>query len=246
MATNYDAISDDYQRAANHPIKRYCESFTFARVLGNVREKAVLDLACGDGYYTRLIKRQGAARAVGVDVSARMIESARRIETAAPLGIDYQIGDATTLRKIGQFDVVAAVFLFPYASTKQALTAMFQTIYDNLKPAGKLISITLNPNLSVEDLPVFRQYGINIQAKAGLRDGATVTFAVAASGGSLFELQVFYWREATLESVMQQVGFREIRWHPIQISDQGIKAHGASFWQAYSKKPYGIILEGYT
>jgi 2-polyprenyl-3-methyl-5-hydroxy-6-metoxy-1,4-benzoquinol methylase len=243
MATNYDTISDDYQKAADHPIKRCCEAFTFARVLGDVRAKAVLDLACGNGYYTRLIKRQGAAQVVGVDVSARMIASARRIETAAPLGIDYQIGDVTTLGKIGQFDVVAAVFLFPYASTKQALTAMFQTIYDNLKPTAKLISITLNPNLSVDDLPVFRQYGVNIQAKAGLRDKAMVTFAVVAPNGSSFELQVFYWQEATLESVIRQVGFREIRWHPIRVSDKGIKAYGASYWQAYSKKPYGIVLE---
>jgi ubiquinone/menaquinone biosynthesis C-methylase UbiE len=41
----------------------------------------VLDLACGEGFYTRRIKQRDAARVVGVDVSQPMIELARAEET---------------------------------------------------------------------------------------------------------------------------------------------------------------------
>ena len=243
MATNYDDISDVYLKAALHPIKKYCEAFTLLKVLGNVKAKSVLDLACGDGYYTRLIKQQGTAQTVGVDISQKMIDQAKRMERAIPLGIDYQTGDITKLGQIGQFDVVTAVYLLPYASTKQLLNAMFQTIYDNLKPNGKLVSITLDPNLAEDNLAVFAGYGITLVAEAGLQDGTMVTATVAVADGSSFKMQTFHWEEATYESVIYQVGFQDIRWYPIQVSEAGIKDYGAAYWQAYAIKPYGIVLE---
>ena len=100
MATNYDDIADVYLKAAVHPIKSYCEAFTLLKVLGNIKAKSVLDLACGDGYYTRLIKQQGTAQTTGVDISRKMIEQARRIEMAAPVGIKYQTGDNSKLGQI--------------------------------------------------------------------------------------------------------------------------------------------------
>jgi toxoflavin synthase len=41
---------------------------------------SVLDLACGEGFYTRLLRQTGAGRVVGVDLSAGMIALARQEE----------------------------------------------------------------------------------------------------------------------------------------------------------------------
>ncbi len=243
MATNYDDIADVYLKAAVHPIKKYCEAFTLLKVLGNVKAKSVLDLACGDGYYTRLIKQQGTAQTVGVDISQKMIDQAKRTEIDAPLGIEYHTGDISKLGQIGQFDVVTAVYLLPYASTKQVLTAMFQTIYANLKPDGKLVAITVDPNLAEADLAVFGGYGITVVAEAGLQDGTMLTATVAVADGNSFQMQTFHWKQATYERIIFQVGFQQIRWHPIQVSEAGIKEYGAAYWQAYATKPYGIVLE---
>ena len=243
MTTNYDDISDDYVKATDHPIKKYCESFTFIKILGDVKAKSVLDVACGEGYYTRLIKQQGAAHIVGLDISQKMIDLAEYREKTVPLGIQYQIGDIVQLGQIGQFDRVTAIFLFPYAATKQVLVAMFQAIYDNLKPGGKLVAITVDPKLTEDHLPVFGQYGVILEAEAGLHDGTLITATVDNPDGSSFRMQTFYWEEVTYQNVIDQVGFRTIRWHPIQVSEAGLKAYGAAYWQAYATKPYSIVLE---
>ena len=243
MTTNYDDITDDYLKAVHHPIKKHCESFTLLHVLGNVQAKSLLDLACGDGYNTRLVKQNGTSQTVGVDISQKMIERARQTEMTTSQGITYQIGDITKLGRIGQFDRVTAVFLFPYAATKQELAAMFQTIYVNLKPNGKLVSLTIDPDLQEEDLVNFERYGVTFAAKAGLQDGTMITTTIDIAGGNSFTLQTYYWKKTTYENIIYAIGFRGIRWYPIQISEAGIEEYGAAYWQAYAKKPYAMVLE---
>jgi toxoflavin synthase len=245
MATNYDEIAEDYLKGKTHPIKMYIESFTLLKVLGDVQGKSVLDLACGDGYYTRLVKMQGAAPVIGVDISEAMITHAEAIEVKAPLGIEYRLHDVTNLEQIGHFDIITAIYLFPYVPTKQALAAMCHSIYENLRPGGKLVSITLDPNLSAEDLTIYGQYGVNISTEEDVLQDSTTIKAIINVPNSSFELSNFYWRQDTYERVLQQVGFQGITWHRMEISEEGTKVYGEDYWQAFLAKPYGIILECY-
>jgi SAM-dependent methyltransferase len=91
---------DYYRDELNNPA-------TF-RLIGNVRNKLVLDLACGEGYNARILARQGA-KVVGVDFSKKLVELARIEEEKEKLGIDYQIGDASDLSSFpsNYFDLVA-------------------------------------------------------------------------------------------------------------------------------------------
>ena len=40
----------------------------------------MLDVACGEGFYTRMIRERGAARVTGIDLSQGMIDLARKQE----------------------------------------------------------------------------------------------------------------------------------------------------------------------
>src|SRR5438093_11706216 len=111
MTTNYDAIAAEYQRAKQQPWRLHLEHFTLFTLLGDLRGKSVLDLACGEGFYTRFIKQRGAARVVGVDRSAGMIALARREEARHRLGIDYRVHDVKHLALAETFDVIAAAYL---------------------------------------------------------------------------------------------------------------------------------------
>jgi 2-polyprenyl-3-methyl-5-hydroxy-6-metoxy-1,4-benzoquinol methylase len=66
----------------------HVEHFTLFEALRDLSDKSVLDLACGEGFYTRCLKRGGAARVVGVDISQGMIDLARHQEERDGLGID--------------------------------------------------------------------------------------------------------------------------------------------------------------
>ena len=77
MTSNYDSIAKEYKESKELPMRLHIEAYTYFNMLGNLAEKSILDLACGEGFYTRKFKDQGAAKVVGVDISQKMIELAR-------------------------------------------------------------------------------------------------------------------------------------------------------------------------
>jgi len=77
------------------------------KIIGNVRGKKALDLACGEGYNARILARKGAT-VVGVDFSPRLIKLAKEKETKERLGITYYISDAADMKDVqsNHFDLV--------------------------------------------------------------------------------------------------------------------------------------------
>jgi len=67
------------------------------KMVGNVKGKQLLDLACGEGYNTRILAKKGA-RVIGVDFSKEMIKLARERERRDRLGIRYYVSDAADLK----------------------------------------------------------------------------------------------------------------------------------------------------
>ena len=128
-------------------------------MLGDVAGKSVLDLACGEGFYSRRIKKNGAEQVIGVDLSENMIKLARKREAQDRLGIIYTVGDITELGEIGNFDLVVASYLLNYAQTRGQLLDMCQTIFANLKPGGRFVSINNNPEQPPETFPLCSKYG---------------------------------------------------------------------------------------
>ena len=63
-----------------------------------VAGRNVLDLGCGEGYYSRELARAGAD-VIGIDVSPGQISYAREEEAAHPLGVTYEAIDARRLEE---------------------------------------------------------------------------------------------------------------------------------------------------
>jgi 2-polyprenyl-3-methyl-5-hydroxy-6-metoxy-1,4-benzoquinol methylase len=60
---------------------RHCQDPVIFGTLGDIRGKSLLDLACGDGFYTRRFRTECAANPVmGIDLSPKQIERAEAIE----------------------------------------------------------------------------------------------------------------------------------------------------------------------
>ncbi len=94
MTTEYDPIAEQYQRAKQQPWRFHIEAFSLMELVGQVTGQSVLDVACGEGFYTRMLRQRGAAKVTGVDVSEEMIALARKQEAVHRKGIDYLVGDA--------------------------------------------------------------------------------------------------------------------------------------------------------
>ncbi|MCW4027023.1 MAG: class I SAM-dependent methyltransferase [Candidatus Bathyarchaeota archaeon] len=69
------------------------------KLIGDIKGKRVLDLACGEGYNTRILAKKGA-KVTGVDLSKKMIELAREKEVAQNLGITYIASDAAHMKTL--------------------------------------------------------------------------------------------------------------------------------------------------
>ena len=106
----------------------------------------VLDLGCGEGYCARQLRRGGAAEVLGVDLSPGMIAGALAEEERAPLGIQYEQGDATDLEQLpdGRFDLVVAVFLFNYL-TSEASTTCMREVRRVLRGGGRFVFSVPHP-----------------------------------------------------------------------------------------------------
>lgn len=77
---------------------------------GTVAGLRVLDLGCGQGWFSRQLAARGAT-VVGIDLSQAQLANARRHEALHPLGIDYHNLDATQIATRwppGSFDLITA------------------------------------------------------------------------------------------------------------------------------------------
>src|SRR5262249_20024448 len=144
MAADYDRFPRLFKKSREFPFRTCIEEYMILEMLGNLAGLTALDLACGEGHYARMLRRHGAARVVGVDISGGMIALAREEEAREPLGVEYVQAAVQDLGVVGAFDVVNAVYLLHYAPTREYLAAMCRTIAANLGTGGRLVAMISN------------------------------------------------------------------------------------------------------
>lgn len=99
-----------------------------------VKDKRVLDIACGVGYGSQILRRAGATNVVGVDLSPEGIEYAKqRYQTS---GIEFVCADAEQFQSSEQFDVVVS---FETIEHLPHPTKFLENIRSLLIPGGDLI-----------------------------------------------------------------------------------------------------------
>lgn len=101
----------------------------YASILPFVKDKVVLDIACGEGYGSALMMRAGARRVVGVDISAEAVEKSRRVFAAS--GAEYIQADATSLDDLfepGMFDVVVSIETIEHVMDHEAYLSALKRV----------------------------------------------------------------------------------------------------------------------
>ena len=76
MVTDYNEnrIAEQYQQAKAQSWRAHAETYSFMNLIGDVDGKRVLDVACGEGHFTRLLRKAGAAEVVGIDIADEVHE----------------------------------------------------------------------------------------------------------------------------------------------------------------------------
>ena len=105
--------------------------------LPDLRGKEVIELGCGTAYFGAWLKRTGAARVVGVDVTPAQLETARRMDAEFGLGLELIEANAEDVPlPDASFDLVvseygASIWCDPYKWIPEAARL--------LRPGGELV-----------------------------------------------------------------------------------------------------------
>jgi toxoflavin synthase len=242
MTTDYDPIAEQYKRSKLTPWRTHIESYTLLETIGSVAGLSVLDVACGEGFYTRLLRLRGAGPITGVDLSDGMVALARRQEAAEPLGIDYLVGDGRALPFREQFDLVVAAYLLNYAPTRAELGAMCRGIAQALRPGGRFVTVNSSASLDFHTAPSYRAYGFETSVVGEWREGTPITWTFFLDDGP-FSIENYHLPVSVHEDALREAGFRTIRWHAPRVSPAGEAALGPAFWETFLRSPPVTIIE---
>jgi ubiquinone/menaquinone biosynthesis C-methylase UbiE len=237
----YDAdMVAQYDRSFTEiPLRRYVELPTVYQILGDVIGLSILDLACGTGYYAKELRRRGAARVVGVDLSDAMIRATRAQEENETLGVEYVEADAGALDCLGDFDVVTGVHLLHYASSFEHQKRMCNSISRNLKPGGRFVGYQLNYDISRQP-HYYDKYCFNVRISEQAVDGQPFVFSVTLGDYTSPDIMAYYWSKESLESVLLDAAMTEIRWVVPTPSSDVIDQHGPDFWVDVMRRPFEL------
>ncbi|PQP89110.1 bifunctional 2-polyprenyl-6-hydroxyphenol methylase/3-demethylubiquinol 3-O-methyltransferase UbiG [Paenibacillus sp. AR247] len=113
----------------------------FKALLPDLQGKSVLDLGCGFGWHCRYAREQHAAEVVGVDISAKMLESARE-QTDDPAITYLQAPIEDIDFPDGHFDVVLSSLAFHYV---QSFDVVCQKVHSCLQQGGTFVFSVEHP-----------------------------------------------------------------------------------------------------
>ena len=228
MATDYNKIANEYKYSKSLPWRKYLEAYTLFKIAGDVVGKSVLDLACGEGFYTRLYKLKGADEVIGVDLSEEMIVLAKETEKSEPLGITYYVGNALDLDLGKQFDLISASYLLNYAENEIQLQTMCNVIAKHLKPGGKFVTINNNPECKNTAISM-RKYGFE-RIQKGYDEGDEVIYQLFLPDNTHIDIINYHLAKKTHEKCFALSNLIESTWHPMQISPEGTTNWEKDFW----------------
>ncbi|MFC5750542.1 class I SAM-dependent methyltransferase [Actinomadura rugatobispora] len=246
--TQYDKTAGVYEDSLNvltYPA--YVEEPTYTAVIGDVRGRDVLDLGSGTGIWTRRIKQAGAGRVEGVEVSAPMVDTARDKEREEPLGITYHVADVSQGLAgglAGGFDLVTAINVLHYSSSRDEVAGMCGTARSALRPGGRFVATCANWDMP-DDTEYYRPYGLTCTVPADREEG-TKALVETTMGGEHIALNFYLWRPETYAAALHAAGFTTLRWHDWQVSPEGIEKHGAAHWERFLAIPSIHLVEAYA
>jgi ubiquinone/menaquinone biosynthesis C-methylase UbiE len=144
MASSYEPIAAWYDNLVRtDPLYTQMVVPSLLKLAGNVDGLVVCDLACGQGLVSRELARLGA-QVTGVDLSATLLEMARRSERIEPLGVEYCEDDAQHLATLpgGVFDGVTCSMAL---MNIHDLEACARSVHRVLKPNGWFVATITHP-----------------------------------------------------------------------------------------------------
>jgi ubiquinone/menaquinone biosynthesis C-methylase UbiE len=141
-ADQYDRLAEVYeQQTKQSAYNMFCERPATLSLIGDLQGKAVLDAACGTGFYAAYCEQHGASKVLAFDGSPNMVELARLNLTRATVFV-HDLGMPLTTIPAKTLDGIICALALEYI---QDIDRCLQEFFRVLKPGGFLVFSIENP-----------------------------------------------------------------------------------------------------
>ena len=107
----------------------------FFDLIGDVKDKTILDIGCGAGGHDRKLIELGAKSVLGIDISTKMLEEAKKNKNSDK--IEYQLLSMNDLEKLDRkFDLVVSSLAIHYIEDYDGLC---KKVYNLLNDGGYFV-----------------------------------------------------------------------------------------------------------
>lgn len=210
---------------------------TWLREIGSIKDKRVLDLACGSGDSSRMLADKGA-NVVGVDISETMLDIAKSKND----GILYILADASSPKKYSEqpFDKVVGAFLFNYASSIEKLDGMLRNVADNLKSGEEFTTITISPEHPIIKPWKHISHSTEWKGKPFVDGAGIETTLRTQDGEKICDFRSFYWTRETYENLFIKNGFKDVKYIELKMHNEGKILDN---WQEIEKQNMLVVIK---
>jgi 2-polyprenyl-3-methyl-5-hydroxy-6-metoxy-1,4-benzoquinol methylase len=248
----YNNISEEYKISKKLPFREYIEKNSLFELIGNINGFNVLDLACGEGHYSRILEKIGAKEVIGIDISENMINIAKKENQINNIkNVKYYNCNVTEMElldiEVEYFDIVIAAYLLNYASSKEELFNFTKNIFKYLKPGCKFVTINDNPSIyCFDNCSLKYNYIKKLKNNNIPKNGDSIDWILFNSDSvndKLCEFTTYHWDKDIYIEAFKHAGFNEIEFIPCTISEKGIKKYNDTYWNNFLNHPHFICIK---
>lgn len=224
-----ETVSERYHAVVDtDPKNLYVRFPAVLNMLGNVSQKTILDVGCGNGAFAQELARRGA-RVVGYDASAEQITLARKAQKDNPSAIEYHVASSRDFRSDTQFDEAVSMLVLHYAPDKKYLEDSFAATYKMLKESGRFICLLANPD--------FQRIGEVVHGRRFTRlpNGKMQVEFYADDGTLSFTVEYSDFSKAEYEEAARNAGFTRSEWVPLKVDPAGKEKMGEEYWKGFEE-----------
>ncbi len=247
IAGEYNKIAVGHQKSTGRDLRVMTLDYTLEKTARYLMTGVnILDLACGNGYFTNLFLKWGIAGLIGIDISEKQIDLARKsLPQNLSQRVVYHVADVRkNLGVNGKFDLITALMMLHYCSSKNQLSKIFSNVYNGLSKEGVFVSAIPNPEIMRDG---YDDYGAIIEPlknkAGGTEEGSIIKTTLCDFNGKEFcQFTNYFWEMATYLDLMKKVGFKNIQIIHSSVSPEGMRKYGEDFWKNFKKRPIYVLV----
>ncbi|CDW82993.1 methylase [Stylonychia lemnae] len=237
----YATIVKEYKTSKMLPWRVFVETPSFMKLVGQLTNEDIIDLACGEGFYTRKMQELTTGKVFGFDYCENFIKMAKW-QLNGKGHIEYMHVDCSLpiVDIPQQFDLVTPTFLLQNAVNEERFEQMVKNIWNLCKPGGRVCGLNASPFLTRENFNKAADYCVTFSTDSDSYFEKNATEYAVTYTDLNITLVLYWYSPSHYEKTFEKLGFKNFRWIELEpFAD----ADSYEYWKTFSTDNFMIMYE---